>query len=192
MIDRTDIVDAAVTPAKAGVHRERRQGTPEPAAPPVMDSGFRRNDGERSDRGQIVAEALSWLGTPYHHGQSVKGTGCDCLGLVRGVWRAAIGPEPETLPAYSRDWGIGEETLLDGARRHFVEIPVARIAGGDVVVFRMRRGRPAKHCAIVVIGGEGELRFVHAWDAAPMVCSSLLDEWWWARVAAVLQFPGIA
>ena len=55
-------------------------------------------------RARIVAEALSWVGTPYRDQASCKGAGCDCLGLVRGVWRAVIGPEPEAMPPYSRDW----------------------------------------------------------------------------------------
>jgi NlpC/P60 family putative phage cell wall peptidase len=47
-------------------------------------------------RKDIVAETRSWIGTPYRHQASLKGVGCDCLGLVRGVWRAVIGVEPET------------------------------------------------------------------------------------------------
>lgn len=139
-------------------------------------------------RTAIVAEAMSWIGTPYHHQASLKGAGCDCLGLVRGVWRALVGPEPETLPAYSRDWGIGAETLLEGARRSLVEVPLAQISAGDVLVFRMRRGRPAKHCGIVGDGGG----FIHAWDAAPEVCRTSLDEWWSAKIAAAFVFPGVA
>lgn len=142
------------------------------------------------ERAAIVAEALSWLGTPYHHQASLKGVGCDCIGLVRGVWRALHGDEPEAMPAYSPDWSIGAELLLDGARRHLVEIPLGRIAGGDVLVFRMRRGRPAKHCGIVICGGVAG--FVHAWDAAPRVCSTVLDGWWRSKVAAAFAFPGVA
>jgi cell wall-associated NlpC family hydrolase len=36
-------------------------------------------------RSAIVAEARTWIGTPYRHQASLKGVGCDCLGLVRGV-----------------------------------------------------------------------------------------------------------
>ena len=36
----------------------------------------------------IIAAAKEWRGTPYHHQQSQKGVGCDCLGLVRGVYEA--------------------------------------------------------------------------------------------------------
>lgn len=36
-------------------------------------------------RNEIVAAARQWLGTPYRHQASVRGVGCDCLGLIRGV-----------------------------------------------------------------------------------------------------------
>ena len=52
-----------------------------------------------------AAEARLWLGTPYRHQAALRGVGCDCLGLVRGVWRALIGPEPEDPPPYTPDWG---------------------------------------------------------------------------------------
>ena len=36
---------------------------------------------------RVVELARSWIGTPYVHQASVRGVGCDCLGLLRGVWR---------------------------------------------------------------------------------------------------------
>ena len=54
---------------------------------------------------QIAAAARGWCGTPYAHQASLKGTGTDCLGLVRGVWREVMGAEPEHAPAYSAGTG---------------------------------------------------------------------------------------
>ena len=56
---------------------------------------------------RAVAAARLWLGTPYVHQASARGAGSDCLGLVRGVWRALYGAEPERPPAYSAGvrWG---------------------------------------------------------------------------------------
>ena len=34
---------------------------------------------------QIVTEAIEWLGTPWFHGQSLKGIGTDCVGFIAGV-----------------------------------------------------------------------------------------------------------
>jgi len=134
---------------------------------------------------RVVTAAQGWIGTPYRHQASVKGAGADCLGLVRGVWREVVGPEPEAPPAYSADWGEtgGEEVLQEAALRH-----LAPVAGapkpGDVLLFRMRAGGIAKHLGIMARGG----RFVHAYNRHGVV-ESALSEAWARRLAAVFQFP---
>ena len=72
----------------------------------------------------ITVLARGWLGTPYQHQASLKGVGCDCLGLVRGLWRETFGAEPEVPPAYAPDWAEAglEETLAEAGRRHLIEI----------------------------------------------------------------------
>ena len=72
----------------------------------------------------IVAVARSWLGTPYHHQAALKDVGCDCLGLVRGIYADVCGHAPEKPPPYSPDWAEarGRETLIVAARRHLIEI----------------------------------------------------------------------
>ena len=111
----------------------------------------------------MVAIARQWIGTPYIHQASVKGAGCDCLGLLRGVWREMGRAEPEAVPNYSPDWAEarGEETLYMALKRHFAEIDRAHIAPGDIALFRMAARGPAKHCGIV---GErdGSLTLIHA------------------------------
>ena len=99
----------------------------------------------------IVAIARSWIGTPYAHQGSVKGAGCDCLGLLRGVWRELHGEDAETPPPYSPDWAeaTGEETLYRAMKRHLSEIDPRDLAPGDVALFRMMPRGPAKHCGIV-------------------------------------------
>ena len=47
----------------------------------------------------VVAHARAWIGTPYEHQASCRGSGTDCLGLLRGLWRELLGAEPETPPA---------------------------------------------------------------------------------------------
>ena len=139
-------------------------------------------------RAAIVAEARRWLGTPYRHQASVMGAGADCLGLVRGVWRGVLGAEPEKTPAYTPDWAeaLGEETLLFAARRHCREIAIGTAREGDVLLFRMALGSPAKHAAIV----SGEDRIIHAyWGRA--VCETRLVPWWRRRIAAAFEFPGV-
>lgn len=98
-----------------------------------------------------LAAARTWIGTPYHHQASVKGVGCDCLGLVRGVYAELYGRAAEDPPAYTRDLAeaTGRETLLEAARRHLVEIAPTDARPGDVVIFRLRPGAMAKHCGII-------------------------------------------
>lgn len=140
-------------------------------------------------RHAVLAEAREWIGTPYQHQASAKGAGCDCLGLVRGVWRAVCGPEPEAAPPYTPDWAerCGAETLLTAARRHMIEMPLAQAAPGDVLLFRMDAQAPIKHCAIL---DEGD-GIIHAyWGRA--VVRSRFAPWWRARWAAAFQFPDVA
>lgn len=139
-------------------------------------------------RAAVVAEARRWIGTPYRHQASLIGVGCDCLGLVRGVWRALIGPEPETPPGYSPDWAEagGGEALALAAARHLVPIDPATARPGDVLLFRWRPTLPAKHAAILIAPD----RFVHAHEGAA-VSEAHLGAWWRARVSHAFGFPGV-
>ena len=102
-------------------------------------------------RADIVALARGRLGTPYHHQASLKGVGCDCLGLVRGVYAEACGQPAETPPPYSRDWAeaSARETMIEAACRHMTPIDPGAAEPGDVLIFRLRPGAMAKHCAII-------------------------------------------
>jgi len=136
---------------------------------------------------EVVRAARGWIGTPYHHQASVKGVGCDCLGLVRGVWREVMGGDAETPPAYSRDWAeaAARETMLEAAARHLDVVPEEARQAGDVLVFRLRPGTVAKHAAIVA----GEDRMIHAIEGRP-VAEVAIGPWWRRRIAGVFRFPG--
>ncbi|MBN8552273.1 MAG: C40 family peptidase [Caulobacterales bacterium] len=140
-------------------------------------------------RTRALAEAMNWIGTPYQHQASVKGAGCDCLGLVRGVWRALYGQEPQSLPPYRADWAevSGEERLLAAARRWLVEVPIEAAQPGDVVLFRMSPTAAIKHCAVISDPGPPG-RIVHAyWGRA--VTESWMGGWWRSRQVAAFAFP---
>ena len=139
-------------------------------------------------RTRIIAEARSWIGTPYHHQASFRGVGCDCLGLLRGVWRAVIGAEPEDPPPYAADWAeaSGEESLRDAAKRHLTEIPIKEFGGGDVLLFRMSRTAPAKHCGIAT----DTQHMVHAWTGRA-VTETPLGQFWHRRIAYAFRFRGV-
>ncbi|WEK48505.1 MAG: NlpC/P60 family protein [Candidatus Kaistia colombiensis] len=139
-------------------------------------------------RRAIVATALAWLGTPYCHQASLQGVSCDCLGLVRGVWRELYGGEPEEMPAYTADWAEarGQDTLAEAAGRHMASVPLDAATTGDLLLFRWRENLPAKHAAILIAPD----RFLHAHDGAA-VATAALSPWWRRRAAFAFQFPGV-
>ncbi|MDH4440233.1 MAG: NlpC/P60 family protein [Rhizobium sp.] len=101
---------------------------------------------------RVLGLAETWIGTPYRHQGAMKGVGCDCLGLVRGIWRELYGEEPEAVPAYAPDWAerSGEERLLAAAGRHFFAVAsFEESLAGDLVLFRFRPGMAAKHAGIL-------------------------------------------
>jgi NlpC/P60 family putative phage cell wall peptidase len=162
--------------------------------PPVGE-----DDREAFRRGQVLAasepisdralaEARLWLGTPYQHQASLRGVGCDCLGLVRGVWRALHGAEPEAPPPYRPDWAElgGGERLAEALERRLVRLDLAAARPGDVLLFRMAPGAPAKHCAIASADG----RMIHAYWGRACV-ESWLGGWWRERLVAAFRYPDI-
>lgn len=138
---------------------------------------------------EIVQAARHWIGTPYHHQAATRGAGCDCLGLVRGLWRELVGPEPFRVPAYTPDWSEpeGEEVLWIAARGVLREKPLAEAAPGDVVLFRMREGGVAKHLGVLSQTGHAP-RFIHAYQGHGVI-ESPLSAPWQSRIVGCFAFP---
>lgn len=138
----------------------------------------------------VVAHARAWIGTPYLHQASCQGAGTDCLGLIRGVWRALYGEEAAFVPPYTRDWSEAArtETLWCAAQTHLLEKPhTAADQVGDVLLFRMKNGAVAKHLGIAAKTGHGA-SFIHAFCGHAVVESPLSSPWR-RRVVARFQFP---
>ena len=140
-------------------------------------------------RREIVRAARRWIGTPYHHQAATCGAGCDCLGLVRGLWRELVGAEPFHVPAYTPDWSEprGEELLLTGARDVMLERSLADAEPGDVVLFRMRAAGVAKHLGVLSQTGD-EPKFIHAYQGHGVVESPLSTPWR-SRIVGCFAFP---
>ena len=137
---------------------------------------------------RVVAAARRWVGTPYVHQASVPGVGCDCLGLLRGVWREVLGPEPEAVPSYTRDWSeaSGQEALWAAALRWLVPAGPVPL-DGDILLFRMREGAVAKHLGFAASGAGGPT-VIHAYTGHGVV-ESPLSAAWARRIVARFRFP---
>lgn len=108
-------------------------------------------------RADITAEALTWLNTPWQHGQGLKDVGCDCVHLplrvaqALGLIDSSYTPEP-----YSSQWHLhkrrGEDEMLLAILAQFplVEIPKDARQPGDVLVFRWVPSQPCAHLGILL------------------------------------------
>ena len=134
----------------------------------------------------VVATARSWLGTPYHDQASLRGVGCDCLGLARGVWRDVVGDEPFPIPPYSRDWGeTGPyEVLANGAASMLIPIAMSDVGPGALVLFRMAPRAIAKHVGILTAPDS----FIHSYERLGVVEEALTPVWR-RRIAFAFLFP---
>lgn len=105
---------------------------------------------EDERRVAVVAEARTWLRTPYVSCGNIKGVGVDCAMLLLEVFRQPRGPVPADYDPrpYSPDWHLhqNEELYLAGMGLYSHRVEVARPA--DILVYRF--GKTASHGAIVV------------------------------------------
>jgi NlpC/P60 family putative phage cell wall peptidase len=120
---------------------------------------------ETAQRAAVVAEARSWIGTPYHNCADIKGVGVDCgMLLVRVFVDLNLCPPFDPRP-YPVDWHLhrSEERYLGFIFDRSAE--TAQPQPGDVMVFRY--GRCYSHGGIVIAAEP--LRIVHAYYQARMV-----------------------
>lgn len=110
---------------------------------------------ERRMRAAIVAEAETWIGTPYISNAVIKGRrgGTDCGMLLIGVY-GALGFVPKEFDPrpYAPDWHVhrNEEKYIEFVERFAteVDIPPKRIPlPGDLMMFHI--GRVFAHAAII-------------------------------------------
>ncbi len=116
-------------------------------------------------RAAVVAEARSWVGTPYHNCADVKGVGVDCGMLLVRVFVdtglcAPFDPRP-----YPVDWHLhrSEERYLGFIFDRGSEVLAPQ--PGDVMV--LRYGRCYSHGGIVT--GADPVAIVHAFYPAARV-----------------------
>jgi NlpC/P60 family putative phage cell wall peptidase len=100
-------------------------------------------------RTAVVAEAESWIGTPFHHAARVKGAGVDCLMLLAEVYEHAGVARHVEPPFYVPDWHLHRdaERYMEGLLHYAQPIDGAPLPG-DIALFRF--GRTFSHGAIVI------------------------------------------
>lgn len=109
-------------------------------------------------RKQVVAEAYTWLRTPYVHQADVKGEGVDCAMLLIRIY-SDLGLVPRFDPRpYSTHWYLHVDMEKPAKERELYLAGIERYAHrvhdpepGDLLAYRV--GRCVSHGAIYV--GEG-------------------------------------
>lgn len=139
---------------------------------------------------QIVTTARTWIGTPYVHRGARRGAGCDCLGLLRGVWAEAGNMRLQSVPAYTPDWSEpqGDEVLWSAATEQLNSKPIEDARAGDVLLFRMRQGAVAKHIGLQADTGQ-QSTFIHSYQGHG-VCENAFSAPWQRRLVARFSIPG--
>ena len=136
----------------------------------------------------IVAEARTWLGTPWHHQASRKGVGTDCIGLVGGVALALGIPEAARWATDPRWKGYGRtpdpRVLTDACRELLDPISLDSVALGDVLVMRFERD--PQHFALV--SQIDPMYIIHAYAQARRVVENRVDRLWRSRIVQAYRF----
>jgi len=148
-------------------------------------------------RDDVIAEAPTWLGTPFHEGAHLRGIGCDCIGLVGGVAvGAGLAPadfwETDFAPWHGYSQTAHEGSLIAGLDAFLDRIDPHDARAGDVIVIRWA-GEP-QHLAILVPYAHGGLAMVHALNAPAIqrVTEHRLGGAWLRRVSHAYRYRGLA
>jgi len=134
---------------------------------------------------EVIRAANLWLGTPYRHQASLKGVGCDCLGLIRGIWLDIYGFAAAQIPPYAQ-FGRDEKgamQLLDGAKQYLQPVQNATLPG-RVVLFQLNKKIPPRHCGIILENNN----FIHAQERHGVVTTSMTTSWQ-RRIHSTYAFP---
>lgn len=121
-----------------------------------MDSEARAGILTPELRDNIIKEAMTWIGTPFHHRAHMKGVGTDCGGFVYEVYRPYFG-----LPAfptrYAEDWALHaeDEKFLNFMKPYIVRVKVPDRA--EMVVWKY--GKNYSHASIYI----GNKKYIHSW-----------------------------
>lgn len=136
-------------------------------------------------RSALLAEAQSWVGTPFMGNSASKGRGVSCQKLA-GALYAAVGCAQMDVP----DAPMGRAKYAEDSlvlpfmrgRSDFVEVSRGEpLLPGDLVTFRI--GRSVHHVGVMVLPGV----FVHATEPTGAQFCPLADPTWRGRLAEVFR-----
>ena len=128
---------------------------------------------------EIVAEAKTWIGTPFKHQGRVKGLGVDCVGLIIGVAHFFKLTDFDYVNYSHTPDGFLMRQLLD---QHLYSIPIPEAKAGDIVLMRFE-AQP-QHVGIL-----SDYGIIHAYAQVRRCVEHRLDQHWRSRIVGAYAYP---
>lgn len=138
---------------------------------------------------QIIAEARTWIGTPFVHQAALKGVGCDCVGLIRGVADGLHMNYDRTLWRRFANYARlpNSRRMEEGLSLFLAPLAPDEVDTGDVMFFEWRANLPM-HLAIFARGRERDT-MVHALAEAGKVTEHGFGPPWPNRLVSCWRYP---
>lgn len=138
----------------------------------------------------VVDQAREWINTPFIHQAAVRGRGCDCIGLIRGVGTELeiMDFDPTTedgrkLLAYGRD--PEPRRLIGALNKWFVRVDYD-VEPGDVILFAIDN----LHSHVGIIADVDKGVVIHTWFHSKKVVESTYYSN--LKPAGLWRYPGVA
>lgn len=150
-------------------------------------------------REQLVAEALTWAGTPYHRRAMIKGVGCDCATLLLACYSAGgfIGRDATDFNIFTDDWWantkLDEKFEAEQYYRRVIKFAKflseqvgyrsSKIEPGNLILMRAARSSLYNHGAIVIKWP----MIIHSVNPATIVVDATTSPMWSNRITALFD-----
>lgn len=140
-------------------------------------------------RADLIAEARTWLGTPFVHQQSRKGIASDCIGFVGGVAVALRVPcalewsHDERFKNYART--PDPDLLLRACDEYMDQVPRHTTRPGDVLVMKFQK--EPMHFGYLSAPGY----MIHCYEPRGGVVEHGIDPKWSQRILRTYRLRGL-
>lgn len=124
-------------------------------------------------RSQLVAEAETWLGTPYKYAEAEKGVGSDCSGMIMRIYECVL------------NYKIPRNSALQA--EFCVPVTSEEATGGDLVFFATGTD-PEKVTHVGILAGDGD-SFIHVSSSKGAVVSKLSSNYYASRLLMFGRVP---
>jgi NlpC/P60 family putative phage cell wall peptidase len=143
----------------------------------------------------VIAEARTWVGTPFRHQARLKYVGCDCIGLVWGVGEACgvLEVDPVRVKRYL---GYGRTPnparMREALETFFVPLPAGPVFPSDIAWLEWREDLPMHLAVLTERRAGGTCNIIHSLRDVGKVCEHGFTDEWRARVNSWWRYPGLA